>query len=194
MSNNIYNEGDLYKKRYVFKFIDTDTKSPINKVLVSDETVPQEYPEEICAHPKGSTQKGRGTRVKVSIPEGRNRPSQKAKGPKKSLKSKDLSKKDEDLTCAICIDEIRDKSFKLGCGHTFHRECLKGLVKKECPLCRRLIKKLPDDISESIEENMESYRIERQEEIANEDLSTIIADDNLMRTMLLLYSIVCDMG
>jgi hypothetical protein len=155
MSNNTY---DLYKKRYVLKFIDADPKSPTDK---------------------------------VKTPEHKSKGRRNAKRPKKV---KDIPKKDEDLTCAICIDEICNKSYKLECGHIFHKECLKGLIKKECPLCRRLLKKLPDDISESIEKNIESYRVERQEEIANEDLLTIIADDNLMRTMILIYSFMRDMG
>lgn len=179
MSNNIYNEGDLYKKRYVFKFIDANPKSPIDKTKVPTQ-------------PHKSSPKGHSSRKDTS-----KRSQSKARCSKKAPKLKDISKRDEDLTCAICIDDIGvscDKSFKLECGHTFHKECLKGLVKKECPMCRRLIEKLPDDISELIEENMENYRIERQEEIANEDLLSIIADENLMRTMILLYSFVRNMG
>ena len=193
MSNNIYDEGDLYKKRYVFRFIDVDPKPEIilktSKDLQKD---PSGGGRLLTSDPKAKSHSNSDPKAKSHSNSGSS-----DREVRTSKKSKEILKKDEDLTCAICIDNIgapRDKNLKLKCGHIFHKECLKGLVKRECPLCRRVIKKLPRDISESIEGNIERYRIERQEEIANEDLLSIIADENLMTTMLLLYSFVRNMG
>lgn len=44
--------------------------------------------------------------------------------------------------CSICLYD--DENFKLRCGHSFHRECikswyLKGDSGKKCPICRKII-------------------------------------------------------
>lgn len=40
--------------------------------------------------------------------------------------------------CAICLLPMDNtkKRFKLSCGHYFHKSCLAGCQKAECPLCR----------------------------------------------------------
>lgn len=46
--------------------------------------------------------------------------------------------------CAICLTAMNgeaegDVRMRLACGHYFHKRCLSGMVKAECPLCRRAI-------------------------------------------------------
>ena len=44
------------------------------------------------------------------------------------------------IECGICLDSITEGSYKiLSCNHRFHTECLKKLVKMNCPYCRKKI-------------------------------------------------------
>ena len=38
--------------------------------------------------------------------------------------------------CSICLTPIDSSSKTLPCKHSFHKECLKYVRKKECPVCR----------------------------------------------------------
>ena len=38
--------------------------------------------------------------------------------------------------CYICLDKIENNNIILDCRHSFHKECLKYVRKKECPVCR----------------------------------------------------------
>jgi hypothetical protein len=45
-----------------------------------------------------------------------------------------------DEKCPICLEPIESDKLTLGCGHTFHGECLAGVLrgsKKQCPICRK---------------------------------------------------------
>ena len=46
------------------------------------------------------------------------------------------------VICAVCLDDINmesDAAIKLHCGHIFHKNCIKGIRVKKCPLCRETI-------------------------------------------------------
>lgn len=55
--------------------------------------------------------------------------------------------------CSICLDKMFAVKFKhsvfgvkvnkLKCGHIFHKECFKKIKTNKCPLCNRVIDKLP---------------------------------------------------
>lgn len=57
----------------------------------------------------------------------------------KCYQFRDITNTDFD-DCSICIKEFVDSCmvFELGCGHIFHRRCLKPWIKmdRRCPLCR----------------------------------------------------------
>lgn len=72
--------------------------------------------------------------------------------------------------CPICIsEEVTEESgafYPLGCTHRFHINCLSGMTKAECPLCREPAINLPKSVKDKIDENSKKYReeIEQQEE------------------------------
>jgi len=41
--------------------------------------------------------------------------------------------------CSICLEDIEIDSCILTCKHKFHTECIKQLIKLDCPLCRQKI-------------------------------------------------------
>lgn len=46
----------------------------------------------------------------------------------------------EVFECSICLESLDlTQQKQLPCGHIFHSECLKKIIKKVCPLCRRKI-------------------------------------------------------
>ncbi|NXN95862.1 DZIP3 ligase, partial [Rhinopomastus cyanomelas] len=55
-----------------------------------------------------------------------------------------------DDMCAICHDELSSDTYKLDCGHHFHRECIRRWLKQHsstCPICR-VHTLLPEDFPE----------------------------------------------
>lgn len=66
--------------------------------------------------------------------------------------------------CPICLEEDDKKWILLSCTHRAHKECLKGMNKLECPICRSKIINLPQDIKSIIESNRVEYAEERQVE------------------------------
>lgn len=43
--------------------------------------------------------------------------------------------------CSICLEEVEEKDdCYLSCGHGHHVDCIKKLVKNECPICRSVLK------------------------------------------------------
>lgn len=66
--------------------------------------------------------------------------------------------------CAICLLEEEEDMYLLSCHHRFHIECLKGMNKLECPLCRSEIINLPTNVAAKIRENGRQYAQEQSEE------------------------------
>lgn len=50
-----------------------------------------------------------------------------------------IFKMDRHKNCCICTEPIRERDM-LKCGHSICIECLKGVRKNECPVCRKEIK------------------------------------------------------
>ena len=64
-------------------------------------------------------------------------------------------KKNEDIQCAICLDDEtnKDKEFKvLDCEHKFHTICVEQVINNLCPLCRQIIDK--DKVNNDSTENI----------------------------------------
>ncbi|HMP28323.1 MAG TPA: RING-H2 finger protein [Saprospiraceae bacterium] len=68
--------------------------------------------------------------------------------------------------CPICLENDSDAQewLLLSCTHRAHKECLKGMNKLECPICRGKIINLPADVKVAIENNREDYEVEIQAE------------------------------
>lgn len=66
--------------------------------------------------------------------------------------------------CPICLTEDKKGMWKLDCNHCAHLECLKGMNKLVCPMCRADIKNLPLEINQNIENNHDNYQRERDAE------------------------------
>lgn len=64
--------------------------------------------------------------------------------------------------CPICLTE-GEKMWKLNCKHCAHLECLKGMNKLVCPICRANITNLPPEIKQNIEKNNDDYQREQNE-------------------------------
>lgn len=58
----------------------------------------------------------------------------------------------EDGKCGICLENAH-KGDALQCGHLYHRNCVKKMLKAECPTCRTVLTQLPLDIRRKIERN-----------------------------------------
>jgi len=105
---------------------------------------------------------------------------------KKNIRCKNDSVKDETLCklhmmlskCTICLNNS-SKLFKLDCSHSFHLNCLKDLVKLECPMCRAEITNLPDDIKNRIKDNIIKHKEEVEEQDRQEIINSLEEFDNL---------------
>lgn len=79
----------------------------------------------------------------------------------KNVKLKGLSfEKKMNEPCPICLEDlVSDHSLiRLGCSHTFHRECISGLQAKVCPMCRTEITDLPPDLDSTLNSNVDRRR------------------------------------
>jgi len=54
--------------------------------------------------------------------------------------------------CPICLDKD-ETMFTLKCKHRMHIDCAKGMLKLQCPLCRKKITTFPKEIKDKIREN-----------------------------------------
>lgn len=59
----------------------------------------------------------------------------------KRLNTANLDSENEDVTCCICLESVKDSTKKnrmLNCGHVFHKDCIEGwdVERKACPICR----------------------------------------------------------
>lgn len=70
--------------------------------------------------------------------------------------------------CPICLDILRDKYILTECGHHFHKECIKQVINKKCPICRNIFK--------LFDNKYKSY-ISDFEYIINDNSENIISDD-----------------
>ena len=43
----------------------------------------------------------------------------------------------DESICAICLEEVQQYPVLVNCEHRFHMQCISGLNKHVCPLCRR---------------------------------------------------------
>lgn len=80
------------------------------------------------------------------------------------------------MSCAICQNELDTELKKLPCGHEFHLECIKQIVRPFCPLCKTNITEFLESIDVSYNEiikriNKDDLRIscEGLDQIDNED-------------------------
>lgn len=85
--------------------------------------------------------------------------------------------------CAICIEEGETeesgKLYPLVCTHRFHTNCLMGLTKAECPMCRQAAINLPASIKSQIDENAKKYRQETEEQEERE-LAEMLENEGMM--------------
>ena len=54
--------------------------------------------------------------------------------------------------------------YPLVCTHRFHINCLSGMTKAECPLCREAAINLPKSVKDKIDENSRKYREETEQQ------------------------------
>jgi hypothetical protein len=70
--------------------------------------------------------------------------------------------------CAICLEEGETaesgKLYPLSCSHRFHVNCLSGMTKAECPMCRKPAINLPKSVKGKIDENERKYKQETNEQ------------------------------
>lgn len=71
--------------------------------------------------------------------------------------------------CCICIEPLllaNRECVKLSCGHSFHIDCISGLTKLACPLCRKTItlEETSEEVIKSILANEMILQKEREEE------------------------------
>ena len=64
--------------------------------------------------------------------------------------------------CPVCFEG--EKLHILECNHPIHLECAKLLTDPSCPLCRKPLTNLPDDIMESIRVEQAKYKANLEEE------------------------------
>lgn len=79
--------------------------------------------------------------------------------------------------CPLCLEKIytlQENYTKINCGHLYHTECIKGLNKFECAVCRTPILNLDKKISSIIDINMQKHKREMEQENAN--LARQVAD------------------
>lgn len=76
--------------------------------------------------------------------------------------------------CPICLESC-DLSpwFEMSCNHGCHYECMFGLCKTECPVCRKEIKNLSEELINTIKINKEQREDEIEIENYNESMRTI---------------------
>ncbi len=64
--------------------------------------------------------------------------------------------------CPICFEG--EKLHFLTCNHYIHLECSRYLTDPSCPLCRKPLENLPNEIMESIHEKQAKYKADLEEE------------------------------
>lgn len=74
--------------------------------------------------------------------------------------------------CPICLEENGDDWWILSCYHKSHIKCLKGLIKPECPICRKNVQ-LSSEILNEINKNSEKYENEKLEDERREILNML---------------------
>ena len=69
-------------------------------------------------------------------------------------------------SCPICLEQEtpEEKLHIFSCSHKAHLNCLEGMTKLECPICRAPIDNLPTKITKKITENGEKYEDEIEQE------------------------------
>ena len=80
--------------------------------------------------------------------------------------------------CSICLEVIKKDLFITICEHTFHLECLKGMISFTCPICRAPLKpkngfKFPSNFEKNINERKDQYLIEVDEEATRETINSL---------------------
>lgn len=68
------------------------------------------------------------------------------------------------MECPICLDSEGGEFLKLECGHFIHEHCSRGLIKKECPMCRSTTITFPSSVLDTINKNAKKYREDLVEE------------------------------
>ncbi len=61
--------------------------------------------------------------------------------------------------CPICLETTADM-FTMSCLHCVHLECVEGMNKKECPICRKEVTNWPEAVSDKILQNGKEYKDE----------------------------------
>lgn len=83
----------------------------------------------------------------------------------------------EEIVCSICLTASPGMHL-LECTHSFHLDCIRGMVNTACPMCRSPMINLPDDVSEAIYKNGIKYR-EEQIEVEEDEIFRMIRDEDL---------------
>lgn len=130
----------------------------------------------------GPTKKGQPCKQKVGSAgvlcwrhkEGADIPTRKQKAPPEPKEPVQIATGD----CCICLENMAEDKGKatyvLTCGHGFHCECLEGLYKKSCPMCRALITKLPTSINRKISQNADREAQERADNIRRRQRDALV--------------------
>jgi hypothetical protein len=78
--------------------------------------------------------------------------------------------------CPVCLEDTEDGMFLLECNHRCHLDCIKGMNKMECPICRAEMKNLPKKVGETISSNGRIYAQE-QEDAQRRDIMQMIQNE-----------------
>jgi hypothetical protein len=126
---------------------------------------------------------------------------------RRALKGKDRCKVHDifDKKCPICLmededfvdDEVAPSWFLLSCAHFVHEDCLKGMNKEECPLCRAPVLNLTKKLKESIRKNNQQYQEEQYQEERQEILNEIERQTAMVPPQLafiLAFKYLCELG
>ena len=98
----------------------------------------------------------------------------------------ELQYKFEKDVCAICFDTIGENEIPLTCGHWFHKNCLKNIQNKICPICRNemthkekiYIKSVPKISAKRVQVNSQPISAGRSNLNSNISATSSQSDEN----------------
>lgn len=87
--------------------------------------------------------------------------------------------------CPICLDvfETEIPIYNNVCGHLFHYDCIKDVIKMECPVCRGDLVDLPDHIAEAINNRGAQNRRSTESNDFRNLISSITGDGSLLSSL-----------
>lgn len=67
------------------------------------------------------------------------------------------------MDCPICLEKCENNMITLTCNHIIHTECMKGMIKLECPLCRHVIDNVSIEMVSLINNNSRQFENELEQ-------------------------------